>query len=44
MELAGLPARPIPAKIELDSDQASKGANLKNSNIELAAPAPVDQK
>ena len=44
MELAGLPSRPIPAKVELDGDKASKGENLKNNNIELPAPASVDQK
>ena len=44
LELAVLPSRPIPVKEELDSDKASKGENLKNNNIELPAPAPIDKK
>ena len=44
VELAGLPSRPIPAKVELDSDNASKGENQKNNNIKLPAPPSVDQK
>ena len=44
VELAGLPSRPIPAKVELDSENTSKDENLKNNNIELPAPPSVDQK